>query len=198
MVEEPVPEVVEEIVEEVIEEPVIEKEEPIIQEVIEEPVVKEIPKYVPTSTAVTGSKTYSVQLMALKNPVEVDYFKDVDNVKLTKYPDGYYRYTVGITNSYKQAEALKDKIHTKGYKDAFIRINEFTSKYTIQIMALIIPVDLTHFKNLSSVVVTKGGDYYRYTIGSFDTYEEAKQELAKLNSIGYNQAFIKKNSLALK
>ena len=205
VVGEPVQEVVEEIVEEVIEEPVIEKEEPIIQEiieekpkVIEEPVVKEVPKYVPVSTVATGSKTYSVQLMALKNPVEVDYFKDVDNVKLTKYPDGYYRYTVGVTNSYKQAEALKEKIHTKGYKDAFIRINELTPKYTIQIMALIIPVDLTHFNNLSSVVVTKGGDYFRYTIGSFNTYQEAKQELAKLNAIGYKQAFIKKNSLALK
>ena len=205
VVEEPVQEVVEEIVEEVIEEPVIEKEEPIIQEVIEEkpeviedPVAKEVPKYVPVSTVVTGSKTYSVQLMALKNPVEVDYFKDVDNVKLTKYPDGYYRYTVGITESYKKAEALKEEIHIKGYKDAFIRINELTPKYTIQIMALIIPVDLTHFNNLSSVVVTKGSDYFRYTIGSFNTYEEAKQELAKLNSIGYNQAFIKKNNLALK
>ena len=204
VVEEPVVEVVieepiQEVKEEKVEEPVIEKEEPIVQEVIEEKTevievtpVQEIQKYTPVSTTVSGSTTYSVQLMALKNPVDVDYFKNVDNVRLTKYPDGYYRYTVGITNSFKQAEALKEKIHTQGYKDAFIRINEHSPNYTIQIMALIIPVNLDHFKDLSSVAITKGDDdYFRYTIGSFNTYEEAKQELSKLNTIGYNQAFIK-------
>ena len=51
-------------------------------------------------------------------------------------------------------------------------------------MALIIPVNLDHFKDLSSVAITKCDDYFRYTIGSFNTYEEAKQELSKLNSIG--------------
>ena len=136
--------------------------------------------------------------MALKNPVEVDYFKNVDNVKLTKYPDGYYRYTVGNTSSYSEAKELMAKIHEIGYEDAFIRVNEASPKYTIQIMALIIPVKPDYFKDLSSVVVTKGsGDYFRYTIGSFNSYEEAKLELANLKSIGYNQAFIKKYHQAL-
>ena len=175
-----------------VEPPVIEKvPEPIVEEKTPE---KEIVKYVPKTFVTGGVKTYSVQLMALINPVEVDYFKDVDNVKLTKYPDGYYRYTVGNTSSYSEAKELMAKIHEVGYKDAFVRINESAPKYTIQIMALIIPVKPDYFKDLSSVVVTKGsGDYFRYTIGSFNLYEEAKQELANLKSIGYNQAFIKKN-----
>lgn len=174
---------------------------PPVKEEIPEPIVeekspeKEIVKYVPKTSVSSGVKTYSVQLMALINPVEVDYFKDVDNVKLTKYPDGYYRYTVGNTSSYSEAKELMTKIHEVGYKDAFIRVNESAPKYTIQIMALIIPVKPDYFKDLSSVVVTKGsGDYFRYTIGSYNSYEEAKQELANLKSIGYNQAFIKKTN----
>ena len=186
--------VMEEQVEEKPVEPIVEKEvipEPIVEEKAPE---KEIVKYVPKTSVSSGVKTYSVQLMALKNPVEVDYFKDVDNVKLTEYPDGYYRYTVGNTSSYSEAKELMSKIHEVGYEDAFIRVNESAPKYTIQIMALIIPVKPDYFKDLSSVVVTKGsGDYFRYTIGSFDSYEDAKQELANLKSIGYNQAFIKKN-----
>ncbi len=171
-------------------EPELIPEKEVVKEKVPE---KEIIKYIPKTTISSGEKTYSVQLMALKNPVDVDYFKNVDNVKLTKYPDGFYRYTVGITSSYTEAQKIKENIHKIGYKDAFIRVNEFAPKYTIQIMALIIPVELNYFKDLSSVVVTKGADdYFRYTIGSFNTYDEAKQELTKLNSMGYNQAFIKK------
>ncbi|MFC2096530.1 SPOR domain-containing protein [Bacteroidota bacterium] len=215
VVEEPEPapvveeqEVIEPLKEEVIEEKVEEPEEEIIEEkpepvkeVIPEPVKvekapeKEVVKYVPkTSTVSAGTiKTYSVQLMALKNPVEVDYFKDVDNVILTQYPDGYYRYTVGNTESYTEAKEIKSKIHEIGYKDAFIRVNEISFKYTIQVMALIIPIKPDYFKDLTSVIVTKGsGDYFRYTIGSYNSYEEAKQELNNIKSLGYNQAFIKK------
>ena len=176
--------------------------ETIVKEAVPETVSKDIPvkevvKYVPkTSTSVgTKEKTYSVQLMALKTPVEVDYFKDLDNVKLTKYPDGYYRYTVGNTGSYTEAQEIKSKIHKIGYKDAFIRINEISSKYTIQIMALIIPVKPEHFTNLSFVEITKGSDdYFRYTVGSFNTYEDAIQELGSLKLLGYNQAYVKKSN----
>lgn len=221
----------EELVAEVIEEPVVEPkiiEQPVSQpenvvveespkveikeiaviEEIPEPIVeektpeKEIVKYIPKTTTSSGLKTYSVQLMALKNPVEVDYFKNVDHVKLAKYPDDYYRYTVGNTSSYSEAQKLLLKIHEIGYKDAFIRVNESdfvasksNSKYTIQIMALIIPVSPEYFKELSSVEVIKGSDdYFRYTIGSYNSYEEAKQELSNIKSLGYNQAFIKKNN----
>ncbi|MFC2151508.1 SPOR domain-containing protein [Bacteroidota bacterium] len=206
--EELIAEVIEQPEEEVIEEEPITKpeeevitepEEKVIEEKVEEvPVVtpvKEIVKYVPKTSSVSAGtlKTYSVQLMALKNPVEVDYFKNVENVVLTQYPDGFYRYTVGNTSSYSEAQEIKTKIHEIGYKDAFIRINEVNYSYTIQIMALIIPVKPDYFKDLSSVVVTKGtDDYFRYTIGSFDSYEDAKQELTNLKSLGYNQAFIKK------
>lgn len=84
-------------------------------------------------------------------------------------------------------------IHKLGYKNAFIRTNESGAKFTVQIMALIIPVKPEHFKDLSSVAVTKGSDdYFRYSIGSYNTFGEAKEELNNLKSLGYNQAFVKK------
>ncbi|MFC2104479.1 tetratricopeptide repeat protein [Bacteroidota bacterium] len=192
IVSEPEVEIIEEKTEEKPVAPVIEEiPEPIVEEKVPE---KEVVKYVPKTSSVSAGtvKTYSVQLMALINPVEVDYFKDVDNVILTQYPDGYYRYTVGNTESYTEAKEIKGKIHEIGYKNAFIRVNEVSFKYTIQVMALIIPVKPGYFKDLTSVVATKSGDYFRYTIGSYDSYEQAKQELNNIKSLGYNQAFIKK------
>jgi len=185
----------EESAEEVIEES---KPEPVEEIVEEKPEPKEeIKKYVPkTNIGSSGKKTYSVQLMALKNPVKVDYFKDVDNVVLTEYPDGFYRYTVGNTESYQEALTLKEKINALGYTDAFVRINDETkSTYTIQIMALIIPVTPDYFKDLTSVTVTKGADdYFRYTVGDYASYEEAKQDLNNIKSIGYTSAFVKKTN----
>ena len=172
-------------------------EEPVLATTEEKAPEKEVVKYVPkVSTVTTGKKTYSVQLMALKVPVEVDYFKDVDNVVLTQYPDGFYRYTIGNTESYSEAQKLKEEIHKKGYTDAFIRINdESKSTYTIQIMALIIPVKPDYFNDLSFVVVTKGADdYFRYTVGDYASYEEAKSELQNIKSLGYNQAYVKKTN----
>jgi hypothetical protein len=59
-------------------------------------------------------------------------------------------------------------------------------------MALLIPLNIDDFKNLPYVILTKSADdYYRYTIGSFYTFEEAKVELSKLHALGYNQAYVK-------
>jgi len=155
---------------------------------------EESEKFIPETASGNTVKTYSVQLMALKNPVKVDYFKDVDGVELTKYPDGFYRYTVGNTTSYNEAQILKEQLHASGYIDAFIRVNEdINASYTIQIMALIIPVKPDYFNNLSEIVVTKGSDdYFRYTIGAYNSYQDAQSQLTKLRSLGYNQAFVKK------
>lgn len=204
---EQIPETVETIDEETIEEPVIEQvAEPAKEQIIEkeikkpEPEVaepkKEIVKYtpIPKSTVTNMVKTYSVQLMALKKPIDISFFKNIEGVQEKLYEDGYYRYTVGNTNTYAEAVVLKEKINAKGYKDAYIRENNIIPEYTIQIMALIIPVEENYFENLTSVMVTKGADdYYRYTIGKFSDFNEAKQELAKLAELGYKNAYVKRN-----
>ncbi len=188
---------IEEIVE-TVEESVVEMkiEEPIIEEVAPEP-KKEVVKYEPTSrsTATSIEKTYSVQLMAMRKPIDIGYFKSIDGVKQKLYEDGYYRYTVGNTKTYTEAQKLKEKIINAGYKDIFIRENNVIPKYTIQIMALIIPVEVDYFTNLSTVVITKGADdYYRYTFGDYGDYTEAKQELSKLADLGYKNAYVKRSN----
>ncbi|MBI9055739.1 MAG: PD40 domain-containing protein [Bacteroidales bacterium] len=197
VVEEIVPEpIVEEVVEEKLVEPVVEEESEIIEEK-PKPIVpeKKVVKYVPKTTVVSGQKTYSVQLMALRIPVEVNYFKDIDGVQLKKYEDGFYRYTVGSFETYAEAQSLKKQIHELGYTDSYVRVNNVTPKYTIQIMALIIPVKPEYFKTLSSVAVTKGADdYYRYTVGDYASFSDAKDELSKIAELGYPNAYIKRTN----
>ena len=64
--------------------------------------------------------TYTIQLFALKHPVELSYFKNLQGVERKKDNDGFYRYTIGKYKGYKIAKQECDKIINKGYKDAFI------------------------------------------------------------------------------
>ncbi len=133
--------------------------------------------------------------MALRTPVDISFFKNVDGVQQKKYDDGYYRYTVGNTKSYSEAKELKEVLNKAGYKDAYIKVNNVTPKYTIQIMALIIPVEADYFSNLSSVIVTKGADdYYRYTVGDYNSYNDAKNELSKIAKLGFKNAYVKRSN----
>ena len=61
---------------------------------------------------------YTVQVMALYNPVDVSYFKYVTNVKVIYNDnDKFYRYTVGNFASRDEAESLKLDLISKGYPD---------------------------------------------------------------------------------
>lgn len=186
---------IEEPKEQIIEEQIsiIPKSEP-EPEIIEKPV--EISKLKPVITFDNiddSKKSYSVQLMALKKPVDTDYFTGIENVVVTLGEDGFYRYTVGNTVSYAEACRLKEKINQAGYPSAFIKANSFVLNYTIQLMALKAPVDLSYFKNLPTVSVTKGTDeFYRYTFGTFDNINAAKEALQKLRDLGYDKVFIRK------
>lgn len=64
---------------------------------------------------------YAVQIIALKNPVDISYFKDVTNVKVSHGNDGFYRYTVGEFSNASEAREKLIEIHQKGYSNAFIR-----------------------------------------------------------------------------
>jgi len=131
--------------------------------------------------------------MALKNPVDTEYFKNLNNIVITLSPDGFYRYTIGYTTSYAEAVELQERIHQLGYKDTFIKTNKFIPNFTIQLMALKVPIDLKFFKNLPIVSVTKGSDeFYRYTFGAYESISLAKESVQELINLGYKQVFIKK------
>ncbi|MBE9468587.1 MAG: OmpA family protein [Bacteroidetes bacterium] len=64
--------------------------------------------------------TYTIQLFALKNPVELNYFKNVQGVEKNQGNDGFYRYTIGKYKGYNIAKQKCQKVINKGYKGAFI------------------------------------------------------------------------------
>jgi tetratricopeptide (TPR) repeat protein/cell division protein FtsN len=186
------------VIEEITEpEPLVEEPKVEVQpEVVKEPEPIEVAKPKPAvniEIASTDKKSYSVQIMALKKAVDIDYFSNLQNIVVTLTPDGFYRYTVGYTVSYAEVTALKEKIQQLGYTTAFVKINSFIPNYTIQLMALKAPVDLSYFKELPIVSVTKGADeFYRYTFGAYESVQKAKEDLQKLKELGYKQVFIKK------
>ncbi|MCK5823426.1 MAG: OmpA family protein [Bacteroidales bacterium] len=64
--------------------------------------------------------TYTIQLFALKHPVELNYFKNLQGVERNQGSDGFYRYTTGKYKGFKTAKQECQKIINKGYSDAFI------------------------------------------------------------------------------
>ena len=65
---------------------------------------------------------YTVQLMALYNPVDVSFFAGIDDVKVAFGKDLFYRYTTGILKTFEEAKQLRKEILNMGYADdIFIR-----------------------------------------------------------------------------
>lgn len=143
-----------------------------------------------TSTSL-AHPTYSVQLMACKQPVDYDYFK-LDSIFVSISPEGYYRYSVGYTLNVQQAEELLARVKTLGYTNAYVRINKEQPSYTIQLMALTKPKRLNQLNVIGSTMVYRGCDgTYRYCTGSYSTPEEAQNDLASFKNAGYSDAFIR-------
>ncbi|RPH34462.1 MAG: hypothetical protein EHM93_00065 [Bacteroidales bacterium] len=146
-----------------------------------------------SSTSEVRLSIYAVQLMALKTDIGADYFKDIDNIEITLSPEGFYRYSVGSTESMEDAMATLGKVKALGYTKAYVRIDMIDAAYTIQLMASNKPIALSTFNNISGVNENHGSDgLYRYTVGSFANYTDAKGELSSIIESGYNKAFIKK------
>ncbi len=66
---------------------------------------------------------YTVQVIALHNPVDVSYFKRIDNLKvLYNEADRFYRYTTGRFNTREEAYAWRLELIRRGYpKEIFIK-----------------------------------------------------------------------------
>ncbi|MBP5708430.1 MAG: hypothetical protein J6W61_01530, partial [Bacteroidales bacterium] len=61
---------------------------------------------------------YTVQVMALHNPVDVSYFKYVNDIKVIyNADDKFYRYTTGIFEDKDDAIAWKEYLMKLGYPD---------------------------------------------------------------------------------
>jgi tetratricopeptide (TPR) repeat protein len=158
-----------------------------------------------------GKLIYTIQVMALKKPVQIDYFNNIPGINVQIGNDGYYRYITGQFDDKAMLMKELSRIKKLGYENAFIRkldMNEYLSAYnngydnrhtkeiyTIQIMALRNPVSLTYFKNLKDLKVSYGSDkLFRYTYNEYDSYGSAVNGLKEVKSSGYSEAFIRKIS----
>jgi hypothetical protein len=140
----------------------------------------------------SSAKIYTVQLMALRNPVGAEKFADVPNLAIVPGADGYYRYLFGQTESIDEAKIWQKELKEKGYSNAYVRAYPETG-FTIQVMALKTPAKPNLFGNLSKLWVVQGSDgLYRYMAGTFATIDEAKAEMAKILGLGYKDVFIRK------
>jgi len=64
--------------------------------------------------------TYTIQLKATKNQIELITFKPLTGVKEIKCEDGFYRYTLGTYKSKNSATKELKKLIDKGFNDALI------------------------------------------------------------------------------
>ncbi len=64
---------------------------------------------------------YTVQVMALLNPVDVSYFRDIQGVVILHGKDAFYRYTYGQFKTLKEAKKARLEILKKGYADVFVK-----------------------------------------------------------------------------
>jgi tetratricopeptide (TPR) repeat protein len=140
------------------------------------------------------ARSFAVQFMALRKPVDLTHFKEISGITVTYGADQWHRYTLGATTVLSEAEEKLEELIGKGYRDAFIRRKGINPQFTIQVMAVPGPVvDLTRFSNLPEIAVTKEEDNFcRYTTGEYETKDEALANLKQIRELGYKKAFVAK------
>jgi hypothetical protein len=154
---------------------------------------------------------YTVQVMALYNPVDISYFKYVSDIKVFyNEADMFYRYTTGIFMVKDEAYTHRDDLFSKGYPDdLFIKkVTRGTGEkavpsqkyYSIQIKATSIPVDIsTTFTGLKGVRETKEIDgMYHYLYGRYTSADEAKTVMQRKQIMQFKDAFVREISILIK
>lgn len=153
---------------------------------------------------------YTVQVMALYNPVDISYFKYVTDIKVIyNENDMFYRYTTGEFLTREAAYAHRDFLIRRGYpNDLFIRKVsrrpgdlpvQNRTYYTIQLKSTKLPVDRnTVFRGLTDVREVKEIDgMLHYLYGRFNTYEEARAELQRIRREEFRDAFVREINVIL-
>jgi hypothetical protein len=154
---------------------------------------------------------YTVQVMALYNPVDISYFKYVSDIKVFyNEADMFYRYTTGIFTIKDEAYAHRDDLFTKGYPDdLFIKkVTRGTGEkavpsqkyYSIQLKATSVPVDInTTFAGLKGVRETKEIDgMYHYLYGRYTSADEAQTVMQRKQIMQFKDAFVREISILIK
>ncbi len=162
-------------------------------------------RFIPRHLRKTHRISYYVIVRESTLPLRTDYFTSSGLGELTMITEvkavDCYKYCVGEFTTRTDAINFLNTVRSYGYKDAYIA-NEYelteenidssnTNLYTIQIHALLNPVE-NKFNNLSNVRMLKGNDgFYRYIVGEYRGYSRALEALNIIRSAGYPQAYIK-------
>ena len=159
------------------------------------PVIAQKPIQIKADTTSKGAfKAYTVQLIALKNPVNLEFFdNDFDvTVTLTR-SDSLYRYTTGIYKTVTEANEAAQKLRDAGYTTCFVKGVYSYPSYTIQLMALVQPADPAIFANLPEVSYSKGADnLFRYTYGAYESRDEALLVINDIKAAVNQSVFVKR------
>ncbi|HBC78120.1 MAG TPA: hypothetical protein DCZ51_05795 [Bacteroidales bacterium] len=154
---------------------------------------------------------YTVQVMALFNPVDISYFKYVSDIKVFYNDiDKFYRYTTGVFLDKAEAYAHRDDLFSKGYPDdLFIKkVTRGTAEksvpsqryYSIQLKATGAQVEISKtFPGLTGVRETKEIDgMYHYLYGRYSSADEAKTALQRKQFLEFKDAFVREISILIK
>jgi hypothetical protein len=154
---------------------------------------------------------YTVQVMALYNPVDISYFRYVSDIKVFfNENDMFYRYTTGIFTVKEEAYAHRNDLISKGYPDdLFIKkVTRMSNDkqipdqkyYTIQLKATRERVNMkTVFEGIDGVRESEEIDgLYHYFYGRYTTPEEAKTVLQRPQLMKFGDAFVREISVLIK
>jgi hypothetical protein len=148
---------------------------------------------------------YTVQVMALHNPVDINYFSHVSDIKVFyNNADKFYRYTSGIFKVKDEAYTYKNDLISKGFEDdLFVKKvaymdgeNPVPSEkyYVIQLKALKSPIinKKIIFGGLEGVKESKEIDgMYHYFYGRFVSADEAKAAMKDQYIKDFSDAFVR-------
>jgi outer membrane protein OmpA-like peptidoglycan-associated protein len=67
-----------------------------------------------------GNAEYTIQIKAMKTPLNMKYFNNIEGVKEIIAKDGYYKYIYGKYSKLDDAKKDLKKVKKRGYSDAFI------------------------------------------------------------------------------
>jgi hypothetical protein len=154
---------------------------------------------------------YTVQVMALYNPVDVSYFRHVSDIMvLYNGNDLFYRYTTGHFDNKEEAYTHKADLIRMGYPDDLFvkKVTKMTRDknvpeqkyYTIQLKSLSAPANIDEvFSGLKGVKETKEIDgLYHYLYGRYTSPAEAASALERAKRMGFGDAFVREISVLIK
>ncbi|MCF6243112.1 MAG: OmpA family protein, partial [Bacteroidales bacterium] len=171
-----------------------------------------------------GPETYNLKLSERRAKVVADYLLNLgveksrisykgagikSQVSINQYKDGSYVWESLPYNRRVEFEVLSDPenklkivpvrvpvIYRKDVQPEALKkeLTRLDSIYIIQLGAFSKPVPRCVFSDIKDVQMYYNGKLYKYTTGNFKSLTQAQNELVKIHSLGYKDAYIRKLS----